>query len=65
MKKSSSRQLDYLELNPPSSPALMKDLEDVLSRSERWNAALESLDRHTGTYRIIVEGTLGDQPSSN
>ena len=58
MGKNQNSELDYLELNPPSSPALKENLDSVLDSSQNWNAAIESLDRKTGDYRIIVEGTL-------
>ncbi len=58
MFKFKSRELDFIEILPPSSEALKENLETILSDSERWNAALASVDHQTGTYRIVLEGRL-------
>lgn len=60
-----SRELDLIEILPASSPALKQNLEQLIEDSAKWNAAIASLDPHTGTYRIVLEGTLRQQPKLN
>ncbi len=56
-----SRELDLIEILPASSPALKQNLEQLIEDSSTWNAAIASLDPNTGTYRIVLEGTLRQQ----
>lgn len=56
-----SRELDLIEVLPASSPALKQNLEQIIEDSSKWNAAIASLDPSTGTYRIVLEGTLRQQ----
>jgi hypothetical protein len=58
MFKFKTRDFDVMEITPPSSPVLKEKLADILAGSERWNAVVESVDPHTGTYRILLQGTL-------
>ena len=60
-----SRELDLIEILPASSPALKQHLEQIIEDSSKWNAAIASLDQNTGTYRIVLEGTLRQQPKRN
>lgn len=55
-----TRDFDVMEITPPSSPILKEKLEDILADSEKWNVVVESIDQETGTYRILVQGTLRD-----
>ncbi|MDZ7269181.1 MAG: hypothetical protein ONB48_17460 [candidate division KSB1 bacterium] len=64
MFKFKSRELDLIEILPPSSEELKNNLEIILSDSERWNAALASVDQQTGTYRIVLEGRLREAESN-
>ncbi len=64
MFKFKSRELDLIEILPASSPALKHNLEQIIEDSSKWNAAIASLDHDTGTYRIVLEGTLR-QPQNN
>jgi hypothetical protein len=53
-----SRELDLLEVLPASSPALKQNLAQIIDDSSKCNAAIASLDKNTGTYRIVLEGSL-------
>ncbi|MDZ7288721.1 MAG: hypothetical protein ONB44_03320 [candidate division KSB1 bacterium] len=53
-----TRDFDVMEITPPSSPVLKENLEHILADSEKWNAVVESIDPATGTYRILLQGTL-------
>lgn len=53
-----SRELDLLEVLPASSPALKQNLAQIIDDSSKFNAAIASLDKNTGTYRIVLEGSL-------
>lgn len=53
-----SRELDLLEILPASSPALKQNLAQIIDDSSKCNAAIASLDKSTGTYRIVLEGSL-------
>ncbi len=59
-----SRELDLIEVLPASSSALKQNLEQIIEDSSKWNAAIASLDPHTGTYRIVLEGTLRQQSNA-
>jgi len=63
MFKFRSREIDYIEVLPPASVALKANLEQLIDDSSNLNAALESLDKQTGTYRIVLQGTLPNQDS--
>jgi hypothetical protein len=60
-----TRDFDVIEITSPSSPLLKEKLEDIIDESEKWNAVVESLDQETGTYRILLQGTLRDSVSDN
>jgi len=53
-----TRAFDFLEITPSSSPVLKAKLSDIIDDSDKWNAAIESVDTVTGTYRIILQGKL-------
>ena len=65
MPNNNSHKLDYFEILPPSSSALKENLDQVLDHSQNWNAALTSLDQKTGTYRIVLQGTLSPELQEN
>jgi hypothetical protein len=56
--KFKTRAFDVLEITPPSSPVLKEKLDDILGDSDKWNAAVESIDPATGAYRILLQGKL-------
>ncbi len=58
MKRSHTTDLDYIEILPAASPAMKKKVEKLVSSSTNLNAVIASLDRETGTYEIILQGTL-------
>ncbi len=60
MLRFKTRDFDVMEITPPSSTILKEKLEDILADSEKWNVVVESVDQETGTYRILVQGTLRD-----
>jgi hypothetical protein len=53
-----TRDFDFLEITPPSSPILKEKLDDILGDSDQLNAVIESVDPTTGTYRILLQGKL-------
>jgi hypothetical protein len=63
MFKFKTRDFDEIEITPPSSPSLKEKLEEIIDESQKWNAVVESLDQETGTYRILLQGTLRDSSS--
>jgi len=65
MIKFKTRGLDFLEILPPSSPALKENIDSILDDSTRWTAAIEKLDPQTGTYRIVLQGTLSGLEKTN
>jgi hypothetical protein len=60
-----TRDFDVMEITPPSSPVLKEKLEEILADSEKWNVVVESIDQETGTYRILVQGTLREADLEN
>lgn len=50
--------LDYLEILPASTDALRAEMQTLLEHSASYSAAIASLDRKTGTYKIILQGKL-------
>jgi hypothetical protein len=53
-----TRNFDLIEVTPPSSPALKEEINSILVGSQNWTAAVESLNRDDGSYRIILQGQL-------
>jgi hypothetical protein len=60
LSRFNTRDFDVIEITPSSSPILKEKLEEIIGDSEKWNAVVESLDQQTGTYRILLQGTLRD-----
>ena len=58
MKKYPVDHLRELERDPKSPLALSNDLWDVLSNSLSAKVTLESCNRDTGEYRVVLQGTL-------
>lgn len=52
------RDFDLIEVAPPSSPALKTEIDNIISGSQKWTAAVESIDVGDGSYRIILQGRL-------
>lgn len=50
--------LDYLEILPASSNALKERVQSILTQSISYSAAIASLDSQSGTYKIVLQGTL-------
>lgn len=57
--------LDYIEISNPSSKDLKKNVSNILKNSKTYSAAVASLDNSTGTYKIILQGTLKPEQFSN
>lgn len=60
MKHIKTTDFDYLEILPASSTALKEKVENILEQSFSYSAAIASFDPKTGTYQIVLQGTLPD-----
>jgi hypothetical protein len=58
MSRFHTLDLDYLEVLPASSNALKERVQTLLNQSLSYSAAIASLDSQTGTYKIVLQGTL-------
>lgn len=63
MSKYPVEHLRDLERVPRSPLALSNDLWDVLSNSLSAKVTLESCNRETGEYRVVLQGTLEQEPA--
>ena len=53
-----TRDFDLIEHIPPSSNALREKIGSILKGSQKWYANVTNIDKMTGTYQIILQGTL-------
>jgi hypothetical protein len=53
-----TRGFDLIEVTDPSSSALKSEIDNIITGSQKWTAAVESLDAGDGSYRIILQGRL-------
>ncbi|MFQ5627857.1 MAG: hypothetical protein ACE5I1_03785 [bacterium] len=58
MQRFRTTDLDYLEILPASSNALKERVQNILNQSLSYSAAIASMDSQTGTYKIVLQGTL-------
>ena len=58
MQRYRTIDLDLLEIMPPSSRALREKFNTLLDNSSTWSAAITGFDKATGTYEIVLRGTL-------
>ncbi|NOZ57250.1 MAG: hypothetical protein GXO73_10745 [Calditrichaeota bacterium] len=58
MENFDTRDFLILEHLPSSSNALRQKLSSILMNSDHWRAVVEEVDPKTGSYRLVVEGTL-------
>ena len=58
METFDTRDFLILEHLPSSSNALRQKLSNILMSSEQWRAIVEEVDPKTGSYRLVLEGTL-------
>ncbi len=58
MKKFYTRDFDWIENVPPSSVALRNKVKNILQLSKDCKANVTSLDKTTGNFQIIFQGTL-------
>ena len=58
METFDTRDFLILEHLPSSSNALRQKLSSILLSSEQWRAIVEEVDPKTGSYRLVLEGTL-------
>ncbi|MCI0618375.1 hypothetical protein L0244_35810 [bacterium] len=56
--KFETRDFDLLEVTAPSSSALKNEIDNIITGSQKWTAAVECLDAGDGSYRIILQGRL-------
>ncbi len=63
MLKFYTRDFDLIEHIPPSSNALREKIGNILKCSKNWSANVANIDKSTGNYQIILQGTLReDEP---
>lgn len=58
MDKFYTRDFDLIEHIPPSSNALREKIGNILRLSSSWTADVTSIDKATGDYQIVLQGTL-------
>lgn len=58
MEKFYTHDFDWIENVPPSSNLLYQKIESILQKSEDCTANVTSLDKITGTYQVVLRGTL-------
>ena len=58
MEKYYTRDFDLIEHIPPSSNALREKIGNILKGSKNWTANVSNIDKVTGNYQIILQGTL-------
>lgn len=60
-----TRTLDYLEILPPSSLALKEEVKTILENSRTLSAAIMSLNKESGSYKIVLQGSLDQHLQSH
>lgn len=58
MEKFYTRDFDLLEHIPSSSNALREKIGNILKCSKNWTANVSNIDKVSGNYQIILQGTL-------
>lgn len=58
MTKFNIRDLEIIKNANVSSSTLKRQLTNMLENSTNCRAIVESLNRETGEYRIVLQGTL-------
>ncbi|MBN2008503.1 hypothetical protein JW960_04060 [candidate division KSB1 bacterium] len=58
VEKYYTRDFDLIEHIPPSSNALREKIGNILKGSQNWTANVSNIDKITGSYQIILQGTL-------
>jgi hypothetical protein len=58
MEKFNTRDFDLIEHIPPSSNALREKIGNILKSSKSWSADVAGVDKQSGEYRIVLQGTL-------
>lgn len=58
MEKFNTLDFDLIEHIPPSSNALREKIGNILKNSSSFSASVASIDRTSGNYRIVLQGTL-------
>ena len=53
-----TRDFDLIEHIPPSSNALREKIGNILKYSKNWTANVSCVDKNSGSYQIILQGTL-------
>ncbi len=53
-----TRDFDLIEHIPPSSNALREKIGNILKGSQNWTANVTNIDKMSGTYQIVLQGTL-------
>jgi len=53
-----TRDFDLIEHIPPSSNALREKIGNILKSSKNWTANVSNIDKVSGSYQIILQGTL-------
>lgn len=53
-----TRDFDMIELIPPSSKLVQDKIKNILRASEDWTAQIHAIEPSTGTYQLVLRGTL-------
>jgi hypothetical protein len=58
IEKFYTRDFDLIEHIPDSSNALREKIGNILKCSKNWTANVSNVDKVTGSYQIVLQGTL-------
>ena len=58
IEKFYTRDFDLIEHIPDSSNALREKIGNILRCSKNWTANVSNIDKVSGSYQIILQGTL-------
>ncbi|MBN1352263.1 hypothetical protein JXJ21_22895 [candidate division KSB1 bacterium] len=62
MEKYNTREFDLIEHVPGSSDIFRRKIWNILEGSSDWNAIITTIDKDRGTYSVVLQGTLKQQP---
>ena len=58
MENFNTRDFDMIEHISPSSKLVQDKIKNILRASEDWTAKINTIEPSTGTYQLVLHGTL-------
>lgn len=58
MENFNTRDFDMIEHISPSSKLVQDKIKNILRASEDWTAKINTIEPSTGTYQLVLLGTL-------